>query len=608
MVAGPRALKMGNHVSHNLKHALHHENHSKSSNKKHEPPHNKKKQQTLGILAFEVANVMSKIIHLHRSLSENEILGLKNDILSSEGVKTLVSGDEKQLLELALEEKLDDLNAAASVVSRLGKKCTLPALQGFEHVYGDIMSGAIDTKELTFLVKDMDSMVRKMERLVNSTANLYSEMEVMNELESATRKFLHNHHEESRKAFEQKLTWQKQDVGHLKDVSLWGQTYDKVVELLARTVCTVYVRIHCVFGDFHSGGDICSASVCKSQVGFSGSFRRAKLDPMPKSGHLNMASNVSKDAGNLKKPVSYSSKNNNNNGHQRRGAVSEFPKNLGVPLRAEHLGPACCSVPGRMFLECLSLNHSISKVDYDDDDDDDGDDDHATCHGESSRISGFLSATSGMTTGLSGLLLHATSRDHPTRDSLVNSSKFGPKGRLMGHAAPSSVGGSALALHYANIIIVLEKFLKYPHLVGDEARDDLYRMLPTSLRRAVKVSLKSYSKEVAIYDGHIAHGWRERLERTLGWLGVLAHNTMRWQSERNLEQQQIVKRTNVLLVQTLYFADREKTEGVICEVLVGLNYICRYEQQQNALADGGSSFDFEECMEWQMQFRGSYDS
>ncbi|GER25511.1 hypothetical protein STAS_01097 [Striga asiatica] len=593
MVAGFSALKMGNHVSHNLKHALHHENHSKSSNKKpHEPPH--KKKQTLGILAFEVANVMSKIIHLHKSLSENEILTLKTNIFSSEGVKTLISSDEKQLLELALEEKLDDLNSVASVVSRLGKKCTLPALQGFEHVYGDIISGSIDTKELTFLVKDMESMIRKMERLVNSTTNLYSEMEVMNELESATRKFQHNHHQESWKAFEQKLTWQKQDVGHLKDISLWGQTYDKVVELLARTVCTVYVRIHSLFGDFHSGGDICNnSSVCRSQVGFSSSFRRAN-------------NVVSKDSGNLKKPIS--SKNNNNGHHQRRGAVSGFHENLGVPFRPEHLGPACCSVPGRMFLECLSLNHSISKVDYDDDD---HDHDHATYHCESSRISGFLSATSGMTTttGLSGLLLHATSRDHTTpRGNSVNSSKFGPKGRLMGHAAPSSVGASALALHYANIIIVLEKFLKYPHLVGDEARDDLYRMLPTSMRRAVRVSLKSYANDVAIYDGHIAHGWRERLERTLGWLGALAHNTMRWQSERNLEQQQMVKRTNVLLVQTLYFADREKTEGVICEVIEGLNYICRYEQQQNALADGGSSFDFEECMEWQMQFRGSYDS
>ncbi|PQM40971.1 uncharacterized protein Pyn_10789 [Prunus yedoensis var. nudiflora] len=133
-----------------------------------------------------------------------------------------------------MAEKLEDLNRVAAVVSRLGKRCVEPALQGFEHVYADL---------------DMEGMVRRMERYVNATSNLYSEMEVLNELEQATKKFQHNQHEESKRAFEQKLIWQKQDVRHLKDVSLWNQTYDKVVELLARTVCTIYATIRAVFGD-----------------------------------------------------------------------------------------------------------------------------------------------------------------------------------------------------------------------------------------------------------------------------------------------------------------------------------------------------------------------
>lgn len=170
----------------------------------------------------------------------------------------------------------------------------------------------------------------------------------------------------------------------------------------------------------------------------------------------------------------------------------------------------------------------------------------------------------------------------------------------MGYAGPTTLGGCGLALHYANVIIVLEKLLRYPHLVGDETRDDLYQMLPTSLRRTVKSSLKSYVKDMGIYDAPLAHRWRERVESMLGWVAPLAHNMMRWQSERNIEQHQIVSRKNAVLVQTLFFADREKTEAVICEVLVGLNYICRYEQQQNALLDCSSSFDLEDCMEWQL--------
>ncbi|XLR60558.1 hypothetical protein HN51_003829 [Arachis hypogaea] len=54
------------------------------------------------------------------------------------------------------------------------------ALQGFEHVYGDIVSGVIDVNELGFLVKHMEGMVRKMDRYVSNTKNLYSEMEILN--------------------------------------------------------------------------------------------------------------------------------------------------------------------------------------------------------------------------------------------------------------------------------------------------------------------------------------------------------------------------------------------------------------------------------------------
>jgi len=168
-------------------------------------------------------------------------------------------------------------------------------------------------------------------------------------------------------------------------------------------------------------------------------------------------------------------------------------------------------------------------------------------------------------------------------------------------APPSTVGGSALALHYANIVIIIEKLLRYPHLVGEEARDDLYQMLPLSLKVALRKNLKTYVKSMAIYDAFLAHDWQEMLEKTLAWLAPMAHNMIRWQTERNFEQQQIVLKGNVLLLQTLYFADREKTEAVICELLVGLNYICRYEQQQNALLDCSSSLDFDDCVEWQLQ-------
>ncbi|RYR18466.1 hypothetical protein Ahy_B03g063087 [Arachis hypogaea] len=88
------------------------------------------------------------------------------------------------------------------------------SLQGFEYVYGDIVSGVIDVNELGFLVKHMECMVRKMDRYVSNTKNLYSEMEVLNQLEQAMNKFQNNQNDESRRVIEQKLASQRQDVRH----------------------------------------------------------------------------------------------------------------------------------------------------------------------------------------------------------------------------------------------------------------------------------------------------------------------------------------------------------------------------------------------------------
>ncbi|XP_057488997.1 uncharacterized protein LOC130774974 [Actinidia eriantha] len=585
MVAEPWILRMGNQVSANLKHSS-----TKTSTKKHEH------RETIGILSFEVANVMSKTIHLHKSLTDDEISKLKVEISKSEGVRQLVSTDGDYLLELALAERLDELNRVAGVVSRLGKKCSFTALQGFEHVYGDIVGGNIDVKELGFLVKDMEGMVRKMERYVNSTANLYSEMEVMNELEQATKKFQQNQHEESARAFGQKLMWQKQDVRHLKDVSLWNQTYDKVVELLARTVCTIYTKICLVFGDVALRRGVTGDSVSSTQFGF-------EVGSVKTSGQIDVHHNFRMSFDRLR-PVMSKGNGYSNSGPIKKAVSPQVELHRGeVPVfPREDFNFMCGMGPGRVFMECLSLSSSASKVD---DDDVVGHDDR------SSATSGCCSVVSGVkrelpnysgcfTPAQSGILFSGDLRQ--CKSGVINGSRFGPKSRLPLYAPPSTVGGSALALHYANVIIVVEKLLRYPHLVGEEARDDLYQMLPTSLRMSLKTSLKSYVKDLAIYDAPLAHDWKERLDEILRWLAPLAHNMIRWQSERNFEQQQIVKRTNVLLLQTIYFADREKTEAAVCELLVGLNYICRYEHQQNALLDCASSFDFDDCVDWQMHY------
>ncbi|KAK4798138.1 hypothetical protein SAY86_030464 [Trapa natans] len=590
MVAEPWIMKMRNQVSANLKQAFHSEAPRK---KTPNPPRKQEPKQLLRILSFEVANVMSKTIHLHKSLCDPEISRLKNEISKSEGVTQLISSDQSRVLELALAEKLDELNRVAGVISRLGRQCTEPALQGFEHVYGDIVNGLIDVKELCFLVKDMGGMIRRMERYVSSTSSLYNEMEVLSELEQATKKFHNTQHEESRRAFEQKLAWQRQDIRHLREVSLWNQTYDKAVEMLARTACTIYARICVVFGENVNRGGL--------PVVVEGEFPSTSGDEC-----LRNSGGVRHVSGMLKRAQNNSSDGFHSGPIGRRQTVSSLRPQMGSHnpdmadmFRMEDFNFPCVTSPGRIFMDCLSLSSSISRVDDGSTDVVDGDD-------RSSQLSSCYSVVSG---GFKREILNLN-QDHASLSSIgsrrqhnwgpVGNSPTDPKSWVTFYSPQSTVGGSALALHYANLIIVIEKLLSYPHLVGEEARDDLYQMLPSSLRASLKSNLKAFMKSLAIYDAPLAHDWNERVNRILRWLAPLAHNMIKWQSERNFEQHQIV-RTNVLLIQTLYFADRDKIEKVICELLLGLNYICRYEHQQNALLDCASSFDFEECLEWQLQ-------
>ncbi|CAL5018286.1 unnamed protein product [Urochloa decumbens] len=516
----------------------------------------------VGILSFEVANAMSRAANLYRSLSDAEAARLLGPLcLGSHAVRALVPGDDARLLALALAEKLDALNRVAAVAARLGgRRCTVPALMGFGHVYADLLAGRSGAAQLAASSpSDAASLVRKLDRLAAATAALYAELEALTELEQSARKLPTD---EARRALEQRARWRRHDVRRLRDASLWNWTFDKAVLLLARAVCAIYDRIRLVFGDPMMGLDLLDSTTRESGQCCDQSRQLSGLVTTANSG-----------------PVLQNNLSDTKSGPMSRGVDPDTPRM--VNFRSN-----CGASPGKMFMECLSLSSSVSWKDGFEDE--------------------FLEDSSYISTIRSGMLVPFSGEQGlsttPTKSGKISRrARFGPKSTVTSLAPPSTIGGSALALHYANIVIIIEKLLRYPHLVGEEARDDLYQMLPSSLKVALRKNLKTYVKNMAIYDAFLAHDWRETLEKTLAWLAPMAHNMIRWQAERNFEQQQIVLKGNVLLLQTLYFSDREKTEAVICELLVGLNYICRYEQQQNALLDCSSSLDFDDCVEWQLQ-------
>ncbi|XP_004308841.1 PREDICTED: uncharacterized protein LOC101313562 [Fragaria vesca subsp. vesca] len=139
-------------------------------------------------------------------------------------------------------------------------------------------------------------------------------------------------------------------------------------------------------------------------------------------------------------------------------------------------------------------------------------------------------------------------------------------------APPDTLGAAALALHYANIVIKIESLVRHPISLYSSRRD-LYRMLPANMRAELSERLPSIQSLTYSSVEDVAAEKKVAMAEIIEWLAPLAHNTKKLHSKRNFKQQKAcVSRSHVLLVQTLYFANQQKTEATIMEIIVGLQY------------------------------------
>ncbi|XP_052620566.1 protein PSK SIMULATOR 1 isoform X2 [Lactuca sativa] len=151
-----------------------------------------------------------------------------------------------------------------------------------------------------------------------------------------------------------------------------------------------------------------------------------------------------------------------------------------------------------------------------------------------------------------------TSRSNPNSirvKGIFQNDAFDPikKAKRLSKGQEPTLGDTALALRYANIIIFIENLAMSPRYLRPDAREDLYDMLTTD--------------------------WRSSLKRILDWLSPVAHNMIKWYSERNFEKQPMGSKGQVLLVQTLHYADQATSEIAITELLVGLHHVWRFSQE-----------------------------
>ncbi|XP_057808457.1 protein PSK SIMULATOR 2-like [Salvia miltiorrhiza] len=439
----------------------------------------KKKAPRLRILAFETAKSMSRLISLYKSLSDGQISRLKNRIIKSKGISYLTSTDEEFLLSLACGERTEDLDHAAAVVSRLGKKCGDPWLNQFDLVYTDLKLGVLDFGKLEYGSRYAEKRVRKMEKLVSATASLHAALAALAEMEAAERKMKRRNKQMELDAnsdlFNQKLEIQRKDVKYLKETSLWRKSCDKCVSIMATIVIIVYIRICSVFKPY--------------------------ITILPSISLLNVACFQQQRDLELIEKI--------------KQQLVEHPSHVNTEFK-----------PNKIRL--YRRKSGIFFNDWD------------------------AFETDG--------------------------EKFIKNNRVFHSAGPSTLGGSGLALHYANVILLVEKYLDSSSSIGRDEREALYQMLPENLKALVRVKL-SKNMRCSGDDAFLAEGWRAATVEIMGWLAPMAEDMVRWQMERHVDKLKFDTKPSVLLLQTLHFCDKEKTEAAIAEVLVALSCVYRFENR-----------------------------
>ncbi|XP_014495200.1 uncharacterized protein LOC106757125 [Vigna radiata var. radiata] len=505
----------------------------------------------VGILALEVTGLMLKVVNLWQSLSDREVLSLREGIVNSIGVKMLVSDNDDYLMELAMNEILHNFQSLARSVARLGKKCVDPVYHRFEHFVHNPAQNYLQWSGWEYRWKKMERKVKKMEKIIAATTHFCEEVEVLAEVEQTFRRMQANPelHRVKLLEFQKKVMLQRQEVRNLRDMSPWNRSYDYVVRLLARSLFTILERIVLVFENKHP----------------------PTVQPYNDSMHMSSNNLLRSHSFSVMHSSVYPSENNLyglNSGTVGGRPVlnSGFLVGKGKRTKRQHQKEEPLFFRKNTHSESKHLGHIMGFK-------------GCMSAADGSPVIQSCMQTNGGSMRLTDCHLKSVDKMKTVNElSLPNRVRIYSKLSINNLLKPASksLGDAALALHYANMIVLIERMVTSPHLVDLATRDDLYSMLPTTVRTAVRAKLKSKSSSNH-HDANLAAEWSMLLAQMLEWLAPLAHNMINWHSVRNFEKENSIFSANVLLVQTLYFANQARTEAAIVDLLVGLNYVCRID-------------------------------
>ncbi|KAL3504193.1 hypothetical protein ACH5RR_034034 [Cinchona calisaya] len=141
------------------------------------------------------------------------------------------------------------------------------------------------------------------------------------------------------------------------------------------------------------------------------------------------------------------------------------------------------------------------------------------------------------------------------------------------------LGSAGLALHYADIITQIDIAVTKSNSMPPKTRDTLYQGLPPSIKLVLPSKLRRFQLREELTIEQI----KTEMEKTLCWLVPMATNTTKahhrfgWVSEWADAGSKMNQRTggqaDLLRIETLHHADKEKTEAYILDLVVWLHHL-----------------------------------
>ncbi|WJX15646.1 hypothetical protein P8452_05763 [Trifolium repens] len=194
------------------------------------------RRNKISMLAFEVANTITRGSILFHSLSEENIQLLKNEILQSEGLQKLVSTDTKELLSLIGDDKREEFNVFSREVARFGNTCKDPQWHNLDRYFSRLDLDGLSNKQHRV---EAEKTVQDLSYLAQNTAELYHEMNALDRFQQDYKQkvkeleFLNLPlNGEGLTAFHSEIKHQRKLVKSLQRKSLWSKNLEEIVEKL----------------------------------------------------------------------------------------------------------------------------------------------------------------------------------------------------------------------------------------------------------------------------------------------------------------------------------------------------------------------------------------